>query len=195
MSWHAGPLGGIRHAGEVKVDSTRCGCRSDSDAPHEFSKPPRGFPSDCSKARSHLVFRLDLFSETMTGMDQDGNKGRKLWFENGFWWYRGFPGGGRLEISGLMKACRFDACTLSSSLGVNDRTFRRLVIESLGIPPGIWLRQQRAVAVRYRLREGIPVKQVAMELGFRHAGDFCVEFKRWHGLGPVEFVHKTRNLH
>lgn len=137
-----------------------------------------------------------VFQATVIGMNQYRNKhGIKLWFESGFWWFRPSRGDKNLEISDLMRRCRYDVATLASMLGVGERTFRRIVTKSLGIPPGIWLRQQRAVAVRYRLREGTPVKQVAMELGFRHAGDFCVEFKRWHGLGPAEFVHKTKNLH
>lgn len=64
-----------------------------------------------------------------------------------------------------------------------------MVKTSLGIPPGVWLRSERAVSARHRLREGCCIKELAYEFGFRNPGDFSDEFKRWHGVSPIEFQH------
>jgi AraC-like DNA-binding protein len=114
---------------------------------------------------------------------------RRLCFEDGFWWYRPSKSEDRSEISSLIRNLKFNPAGLAEKLKLGERTFRRIVTDSLGIPPGTWLRQQRAVAARHRLREGCPVKQIATELGFRHQGDFCVEFKRWYDLSPADFMH------
>ncbi len=115
----------------------------------------------------------------------------KVWVESGIWHYRCPRTFRAFVISQLMEDLAFDAISLAKALGVGDRSFRRLVKESLGIPPGRWLRQQRAVAAARRLQDGCPIKQLALEYGFRHQGDFSVEFKRWHGMGPAEFIRKV----
>ena len=115
--------------------------------------------------------------------------GKRLWFQDGFWWYCPSHGANRSEISSLIREVKFSPAGLAEKLHLGERTFRRIVTASLGIPPGNWLRQQRAVAARYRLREGGSVKEIATELGFRHQGDFSVEFKRWHEASPADFMH------
>jgi AraC-like DNA-binding protein len=115
--------------------------------------------------------------------------GKRLWFQDGFWWYRPSPGVNRSEISSLIREVKFSSVGLAEKLHLGERTFRRIVTDSIGIPPGHWLRQLRAVAARHRLREGGTVKEIATELGFRHQGDFCVEFKRWHEASPADFMH------
>lgn len=114
---------------------------------------------------------------------------KRLWFQDGFWWYRPSPGEECSEISSLIREVKFKPAGLAEKLNLGERTFRRIVSTSLGIPPGAWLRQLRAVAARHRLREGGSVKQIATELGFRHQGDFCVEFKRLHEASPADFMH------
>ncbi len=122
--------------------------------------------------------------------NQETTESRKrLWFQDGFWWYCPSPRENRSEISSLIREVKFNPSGLAEKLNLGERTFRRIVTASLGIPPGTWLRQQRAVAARYRLLEGCPVKQIANELGFRHQGDFCVEFKRWYEISPADFIH------
>jgi AraC-like DNA-binding protein len=113
---------------------------------------------------------------------------RNLWFENGCWYYR-CPAKLRIcEITSLMRKTAYNSASLAAALGVGERSFRRLVKDCLGIPPGLWLRWERAVAARHRLRSGCSVKELAAEYGFRHQGDFCVEFKRWHRVSPNHFV-------
>jgi AraC-like DNA-binding protein len=98
-----------------------------------------------------------------------------------------------MRITGKMRDCLFQAAELAKSLGLGERTFHRVVIQSLGIPPGRWLRMERAAAAMVRLRAGCKVKELAEEFGFRHQGDFSAEFKRWHGVLPSEYQAKVRH--
>lgn len=91
-----------------------------------------------------------------------------------------------------MRESAYNSSAIAESLGVGERSFRRVVKESLGIPPGIWLRQERAVAAGYRLREGCSVKQLAAEFGFRHQWDFSVEFRRWYEMNPADFIRMVQ---
>ncbi len=109
---------------------------------------------------------------------------RRLWFANGFWWYSCPSRKLDYEISSLIRKHGFRSDRIASSLGLSERSFHRLINDSLGISPGIWLRQERAVASRYRLRGGASVKELAFEYGFKHPGDFTNEFKLWHGVAP-----------
>jgi AraC-like DNA-binding protein len=109
-----------------------------------------------------------------------------LSFDRGLWWYR-CPSRGKIKISGLIHESSFRIEKVILGLGVGRRTFERAVEGSIGIPAGIWLRQQRAVESRHRLRAGSTVKELAAEYGFRHQWDFSAEFKRWHGVSPSRF--------
>lgn len=112
-----------------------------------------------------------------------------IWFENG-WWYRK-PDFSLVNLTVLMRRLHYNLAECSKALGLHRRTFERLVNSSLGLTPGIWLRQERAVMSRYRLREGCSIKELAFELGFAHPGEFAAEFKRWHGVNPTKFQQIT----
>lgn len=117
---------------------------------------------------------------------------RRLWFENGFWWYRCPHRNQVIEISSLIRRESYNVTAVARELGVGSRSFHRLVKDSFGIPPGEWLRRERAVSARYRLRDGCSVKQLATEYGFLHQGDFGAEFKLWHGVNPIEYQRRSR---
>ena len=120
----------------------------------------------------------------MAGQFQRG----RIWFANGFWWYHHPTRAMAVEISSLMRRNGFRRGRIARSLGLSERSFHRLIKESLDMPPGIWLRGERAVSARYRLRGGASVKELAFEYGFKHPGDFSDEFKRWHGAPPASFI-------
>ena len=112
---------------------------------------------------------------------------RHLWFADGVWRYRAASDLDSLAISGILRLCFYQTAAIARELQTGERTFHRRVKESLGIPPGLWLRQERAVDSRRRLRAGCSIKEIAYDYGFAHPGDFSVEFKRWHGVTPAEF--------
>lgn len=117
---------------------------------------------------------------------------RKLWFADGFWYYRMDRRSDPVNITPLIRETLFQAAPLARRLGVGERTFHRLVKDSLGIPPGSWLRWERAVSARYRIKEGWSVKRLACEFGFSTPGDFTDEFKRWYEMSPMAYKSIVR---
>ena len=117
---------------------------------------------------------------------------KRLWFEEGFWRYFCPHTGETRLISAIMREVRFDADGLTDALGLGNRSFHRLVKDSLGISPGVWLRGERAVEMRQLLRAGWSIKKLSAHYGFKHQTDFCVEFKRWHEVPPSCFVADIR---
>jgi AraC-like DNA-binding protein len=124
------------------------------------------------------------------------SKPRKLWFDCGFWWYACPHKKAAINISGIIREELFQIDSIAKRLGLTRKTFERVVKESFGIPPGTWLRQQRAVVAGFRIREGASIKEIALELGFSHQGEFTIEFKRWHRINPNEYqaIAKARRM-
>lgn len=112
---------------------------------------------------------------------------KHLRFDRGFWWLCCPKSRQKFEITSLMRREAFKADRIARALGMGKWTLRRMVTDSLGIPLGYWLRMERAVSVEYRLREGCSVKELAVEYGFKHPGDFSEEFNRWHEIYPADF--------
>ena len=75
-------------------------------------------------------------------------------------------------------------------LGVSERHLHRVFSDSVGLAPKDWLRRERMVAARYRLREGGSIKEVALDLGFAHPKDFTREFRGCYGLPPSDYLEQ-----
>jgi len=90
-----------------------------------------------------------------------------------------------------MRRERYRATNLAQALGVGERSFHRLVCDEVGMSVGLWLRMQRAVELRHRIKCGDSIKSLSYEYGFSHQGEFCVEFKRWYGLSPRAFLESS----
>ena len=76
-------------------------------------------------------------------------------------------------------------------LGVSGRHFQRLFQEAVGMAPKEWLKAERMVAARHRLREGGAVKEVAMDLGYTQTATFSREFLLCYGVQPTTFVQRS----
>ena len=100
--------------------------------------------------------------------------------------------GGRLlrpiPLADLAIECRFRVDLLCRQLEISDRHLHRVFSESIGLAPKDWLRRQRMVAARGMLRQGISIKEAAIDLGFAHPKDFTREFRDCYGLPPSAFV-------
>jgi AraC-like DNA-binding protein len=116
----------------------------------------------------------------------------RLWFAEGFWWFRCPHDGLVYEISLLMRELRYDARALARALGMSDRSLDRLVRDELGPSVGAWLRSLRAVEFRFRVREGEPVHKLAADYHFKHQTDFTVEFKRYYNVSPRRYQNDWR---
>lgn len=100
---------------------------------------------------------------------------RKIRFHQGRWWLIDPDGDSDLRICGIIEDSGWNVADLCARLRTSRRTFDRIIEEGLGIPAKRWLRELRVVRARHRLREGASIKEVAAELGFRHATDFTRE--------------------
>ena len=65
------------------------------------------------------------------------------------------------------------------------RSFHRLV----GMPPYEWLLQLRVEMAKHRLREGCPIRDLAIELGFADQSHFHRRFKSITGVTPAAYLY------
>jgi AraC-like DNA-binding protein len=95
-----------------------------------------------------------------------------------------------LSLSQIAREGEYRMASLCDRLNVSERHLRRVFEEGIGIAPKDWLRQQRMVAARSLLREGSPIKEVAIDLGFITAKMFSRDFQQFYGMKPTDFQRK-----
>lgn len=95
-----------------------------------------------------------------------------------------------LSLGQMAREVVYHLPTLGARMGISDRHLRRVFEQGLGISPKDWLRQVRMVAARSLLREGSPIKEVAINLGFTNPSMFSREFQFFHGVRPTDFQRK-----
>lgn len=99
-----------------------------------------------------------------------------------------------LSLGQIARDAVYHLPSLATRMGISDRHLRRVFEEGLGISPKDWLRQLRMVAARSLLREGSPIKEVAIDLGFTNSSMFSREFQLFHGVKPTDF-QRREHLH
>ena len=95
-----------------------------------------------------------------------------------------------LSLNQIAREGEYRLCKLCDRLGVSERHLRRVFENGIGIAPKDWLRQERMVAARSLLREGSPIKEVAIDLGFTTAKMFSRDFQLFYGVKPTDFQRK-----
>ena len=95
-----------------------------------------------------------------------------------------------LSLTKIARDGDYKMSSLSERIGVSERHLRRVFEEGIGISPKDWLRQERMVAARSLLREGSPIKEVAIDLGFTTSKMFSRDFQLFHGVKPTDFQRK-----
>ena len=98
-----------------------------------------------------------------------------------------------LSLGQIAREGEYQLSNLCDRIGVSERHLRRVFEEGIGISPKDWLRQERMVAARSLLREGSPIKEVAVDLGFTTAKMFSRDFHLFHGVKPTDFQRKEFN--
>lgn len=98
-----------------------------------------------------------------------------------------------LSLGQIAREGDYKMSALCTRIGVSERHLRRVFEDGIGISPKDWLRQERMVAARALLREGSPIKEVAMDLGFTTAKMFSRDFHLFHGVKPTDFQRKERS--
>lgn len=97
-----------------------------------------------------------------------------------------------LSLSQMARAGDYRLAHLCDRIGVSERHLRRLFEEGLGIAPKDWLRQERMVAARNLLRQGSPIKEVSIDLGFTNSKMFSRDFQTFYGVKPTDFQRKEQ---
>lgn len=95
-----------------------------------------------------------------------------------------------LSLSQIAREGEYRMASLCDRIGVSERHLRRVFEDGIGIGPKDWLRQERMVAARLLLREGSPIKEVAIDLGFTTSKMFSRDFQLFYGLKPTDFQRK-----
>lgn len=95
-----------------------------------------------------------------------------------------------LSLGQIARDGEYQLANLCDRVGVSERHLRRVFEEGIGISPKDWLRQERMVAARSLLREGSPIKEVAIDLGFTTAKMFSRDFQLFYGVKPTDFQRK-----
>ena len=95
-----------------------------------------------------------------------------------------------LSLSQIAREGEYKMASLCDRIGVSERHLRRVFDEGIGISPKDWLRQERMVAARSLLREGSPIKEIAIDLGFTTSKMFSRDFQIFYGVKPTDFQRK-----
>ncbi len=95
-----------------------------------------------------------------------------------------------VSLTQIAKDGEYKMSSLSDRIGVSERHLRRVFEEGIGISPKDWLRQERMVAARSLLREGSPIKEVAIDLGFTNSKMFSRDFQIFYGVKPTDFQRR-----
>ena len=98
-----------------------------------------------------------------------------------------------LSLGQIAREGEYQLSKLCDRIGVSERHLRRVFEDGIGISPKDWLRQERMVAARSLLREGSPIKEVAIDLGFTTAKMFSRDFQLFHGVKPTDFQRKEHS--
>ncbi len=99
-----------------------------------------------------------------------------------------------LNLSILAKESRFNATELCTRLGVSERHLRRLFEDGIGIGAKEWLRQERMVVARNLLRESLPIKEVATQLGFANYKNLNREFLSFYGVTSSDYQKRELSM-
>ncbi len=95
-----------------------------------------------------------------------------------------------ISLSQIAREGNYHLQSLCDRIGLSERHLRRVFDEGLGISPKDWLKQERMVAARSLLREGSPIKEVAIDLGYTTCKMFSREFLSFYGVKPTDFQRK-----
>jgi AraC-like DNA-binding protein len=94
----------------------------------------------------------------------------------------------RQRYEALAAAANYRVGKMAALCGISIRQLQRDFRRALDDSPRAWLHRQKLQLARSRLLAGDPVKNVALDLGFKHVPNFCEWFKKVNGATATEFV-------
>lgn len=81
---------------------------------------------------------------------------------------------------------------LARAAHCSSRTLARLFVRETGMTVGAWRQQLRLRIAQERLAEGVPVTQVALDLGYESPSSFSTMFRKACGTAPSQFFNSDK---
>lgn len=95
-----------------------------------------------------------------------------------------------LEHLALSKSYRVTG--VCAFLGCSERYLYAVFVRDIGLPPKTWMNLERMVVARRKLEGGIPVEQVASDLGFLSVESFRRRFYTVYRVSPGRYLKSRR---
>jgi AraC-like DNA-binding protein len=92
------------------------------------------------------------------------------------------------RLEELAKTANYDANKLAQLCGISTRQLQRHFRRRFQDSPQNWLDDRKMSLAKSLLLSGDSVKQVAIDLGFKHSSHFCRQFKCRNKMTPSEFT-------
>src|SRR5688572_7575550 len=89
------------------------------------------------------------------------------------------------------RRCGFKASAVAQDCGVTLRYLQKYFHARFGTKPHTWSLNLRMEQAERLLTQGMPVKVIAFELGYKAAAHFSRDFKRFHGNAPRSYLFRT----
>jgi|ERR1044071_8739101 AraC-like DNA-binding protein len=93
----------------------------------------------------------------------------------------------RAYLENLAEKSSYDAKRLAILCKLSTRQLERVFQDIVGCSPQKWLNRAKILEAQKRLLTNQTVKEVAFQMGYRHASYFCHQFKTFCGSTPKQF--------
>lgn len=94
------------------------------------------------------------------------------------------------SLEDLALKCGYRICELCMELECSQRYLHEVFSRDIGIPPKLWLRQERMAMAERLLREGLRPGEVGEKLGFAQGNGFRREFRQAYGIPPMDYARQ-----
>ena len=83
---------------------------------------------------------------------------------------------------------QYKPAELAAECGISLRTLQRHFRKTYGTTASAWLKQARMREAYARLKDGLRIKEVAIDLGYKQMSHFSRDFKSAFGIAPSELA-------
>jgi transcriptional regulator GlxA family with amidase domain len=94
----------------------------------------------------------------------------------------------------LARAARYRSKPFARLTKLSSRQVERFFAEYIGTSPQDWLDELQMEKAEELLKNGMPVKVVAEEVGFKNPTHFCRKYRQFRGQSPMSFLLAQNNV-